>query len=77
MENNNKISKAFENLTMKQIAQMVEEFNDTTIPNDALIRKVTAEVFDTEMNKTSIMQMQMIVIHCAFYMSRFILRLDI
>lgn len=71
------IDKAFENLTMKQIAQMVEEFNNETISSDALIRKVTAEVFEVEINKTSIMQMQLVVIHCVIYMSRFILRLDI
>lgn len=71
------IDKAFENLTMKQIAQMVEEFNDTTISNDTLIRKITSEVFETEVNRTSIMQMQLVVIHCAIYMSRFISRLDI
>lgn len=71
------IDKAFENLTMKQIAQMVEEFNGTTISNDTLIRKITSEVFETEVNNTSIMQMQLVVIHCAIYMSRFISRLDI
>lgn len=71
------IDKAFENLTMKQVAQMVEEFNNETISPDALIRQVTSEVFEVEKNKTSIMQMQLIVIHCAIYMSRFILRLDI
>ena len=71
------IDKAFENLTIKQIAQMVEEFNGTTISNDTLIRKITSEVFETEVNKTSIMQMQLVVIHCAIYMSRFISRLDI
>ena len=71
------IDKAFENLTMKQIAQMVDEFNNETISHDALIRKVAAEVFEVEINKTSIMQMQLVVIHCAIYMSRFILRLDI
>lgn len=71
------IDKAFENLTMKQVAQMVEEFNNETISPDALIRKVAAEIFEVEKNKTSIMQMQLIVIHCAIYMSRFILRLDI
>lgn len=71
------IDKAFENLNMKQITQMVEEFNNETISSDALIRKVTAEVFEVEINKTSIMQMQLVVIHCAIYMSRFILRLDI
>lgn len=71
------IDKAFENLTMKQVAQMVEEFNNETISPDALIRQVAAEVFEVEKNKTSIMQMQLIVIHCAIYMSRFILRLDI
>lgn len=56
---------------------MVEEFNNETISPDALIRQVAAEVFEVEKNKTSIMQMQLIVIHCAIYMSRFILRLDI
>lgn len=71
------IDKAFENLTIKQIAQMVEEFNGTTISNDTLIREITSEVFETEVNKTSIMQMQLVVIHCAIYMSRFISRLDI
>lgn len=71
------IDKAFENLNMKQIAQMVEEFNNETISPDALIRQVAAEIFEVEKNKTSIMQMQLIVIHCAIYMSRFILRLDI
>nr|DAD65538.1 MAG TPA: hypothetical protein [Bacteriophage sp.] len=71
------IDKAFENLTMKQVAQMVEEFNNETISPDALIRQVASEVFEVEKNKTSIMQMQLIVIHCAIYMSRFILRLDI
>jgi hypothetical protein len=71
------IDKAFENLNMKQIAQMVEEFNNETISPDALIRQVASEVFEVEKNKTSIMQMQLIVIHCAIYMSRFILRLDI
>lgn len=71
------IDKAFENLTMKQVAQMVEEFNNETISPDALIRQVAAEIFEVEKNKTSIMQMQLIVIHCAIYMSRFILRLDI
>lgn len=71
------IDKAFENLTIKQIAQMVEEFNGTTISNDTLIRKITSEVFETEVNNTSIMQMQLVVIHCAIYMSRFISRLDI
>ena len=71
------IDKAFENLTMKQVAQMVEEFNNETISPDALIRQVAAEVFEVDKNKTSIMQMQLIVIHCAIYMSRFILRLDI
>lgn len=71
------IDKAFENLTMKQVAQMVEEFNNETISLDALIRQVASEVFEVEKNKTSIMQMQLIVIHCAIYMSRFILRLDI
>lgn len=71
------IDKAFENLTMKQVAQMVEEFNNETISSDALIRQVASEVFEVEKNKTSIMQMQLIVIHCAIYMSRFILRLDI
>lgn len=45
------IDKAFENLNMKQIAQMVEEFNNETISSDALIRKVTAEVFEVEINK--------------------------
>ena len=71
------IDKAFENLTMKQVAQMVEEFNNETISPDALIRQVASEVFEVEKNKASIMQMQLIVIHCAIYMSRFILRLDI
>lgn len=71
------IDKAFENLTMKQVAQMVEEFNNETISPDALIRQVAAEIFEVEKNETSIMQMQLIVIHCAIYMSRFILRLDI
>lgn len=71
------IDKAFENLTMKQVAQMVEEFNNETISPDALIRQVAAEIFEVEKNKTSIMQMQLIVIHCAIYISRFILRLDI
>lgn len=71
------IDKAFENLTMKQVAQIVEEFNNETISPDALIRQVAAEIFEVEKNKTSIMQMQLIVIHCAIYMSRFILRLDI
>lgn len=71
------IDKAFENLNMKQIAQMVEEFNNETISPDALIRQVASEVFEVEKNKTSIMQMQLIVIHCAIYISRFILRLDI
>ena len=71
------IDKAFENLTMKQIAQMVDEFNNETISPDALIRQVASEVFEVEKNKTSIMQMQLIVIHCAIYMSRFILRFDI
>lgn len=71
------IDKAFENLTMKQVAQMVEEFNNETISPDALIRQVASEVFEVEKNKTSIMQMQLIVIHCAIYMSRFILKLDI
>lgn len=71
------IDKAFENITMKQVAQMVEEFNNETISPDALIRQVAAEIFEVDKNKTSIMQMQLIVIHCAIYMSRFILRLDI
>lgn len=71
------VDKALEKLTMKQIAQMVEEFNNETISFDALIRKVTAEVFEVETHETSIMQMKYIVIHCAIYMSNFISKLDI
>lgn len=67
------IDKVLSKLSIEEIAIMVNEFNNETICQQALIRKIAAEVFQVEVDKTSIMQMQLIVVHCAIYMSKFIL----
>lgn len=70
---NNPVDKAFKSLSIEEIATMVKEFNNETISLESLIRKVASEVFNTSIDKTSITQMQLIVVHCALCMSRHIL----
>lgn len=59
--------KKIEDYSIEQLIQIVKEFNSESgfIETDALIRKVTSEIFDISIDKVDLFKMMNIVLQAA------------